>query len=135
MEISKELKANLIADVENICGMSLKGELKEDLKRAFEITIGVNNLKKEPHIHINTALLLIRSTTDESAIQQMKSSLSGVPETAEIDGELVVSLVRKKKNKIVSKTICPYCGDDHTGGIYGECIIRCPNCGRTFVNN
>jgi hypothetical protein len=95
MEISKELKANLIADVENICGMSLKGELKEDLKRAFEITIGVNNLKKEPHIHINTALLLIRSTTDKSAIQQMKSSLSGVPETAEIDGELVVSLVRK----------------------------------------
>lgn len=41
MKINQELKENLITDVENICEVILDDETKEDLMRAFEITIGV----------------------------------------------------------------------------------------------
>jgi hypothetical protein len=40
MEISNELKNNLIADVENICAVTLDEETKTALMRCFEITIG-----------------------------------------------------------------------------------------------
>ena len=40
MEISNELKDNLIADVENILAINISDENSELLKRCFEITIG-----------------------------------------------------------------------------------------------
>ena len=45
MKISDELKRNLIADVENICGVTLDEETKESLMRCFEITIGTHEPK------------------------------------------------------------------------------------------
>ena len=45
MEISDELKRKLIADVENICELTLDKETKESLMRCFEITIGTHEPK------------------------------------------------------------------------------------------
>ena len=45
MEISDELKRNLIADVESICKVILDEETKESLMRCFEITIGTHEPK------------------------------------------------------------------------------------------
>lgn len=42
MQIDNNLKENLIADVENICCLTLDEQTKEDLKRCFEITIGTH---------------------------------------------------------------------------------------------
>jgi len=47
MSIDEKLKENLIADVENICGIELDEETKEMLKRSLEITIGVYGFNKE----------------------------------------------------------------------------------------
>ncbi len=44
MEIDKDLKLNLIADVENVCCLDLDEETKEALMRCFEVTIGCHNL-------------------------------------------------------------------------------------------
>jgi len=40
MKITKRLKRNLIADVENICELNLNEETRTSLMRCFEITIG-----------------------------------------------------------------------------------------------
>lgn len=42
MKISEQLKRNLLADVENICELSLNEETKESLMRCFEITIATH---------------------------------------------------------------------------------------------
>jgi hypothetical protein len=48
MKIAEELKNNLIADVENICEISLSEETRESLKRCFEITVGTHSLSLPP---------------------------------------------------------------------------------------
>ena len=42
MKISKELKTNLIVDVENMIGLHLPDGTKDNLKRCFEITIATH---------------------------------------------------------------------------------------------
>jgi len=42
MKIDLTLKRNLIADVENICEITLDEDTKESLMRCFEITIGTH---------------------------------------------------------------------------------------------
>lgn len=44
MKINEQLKDNLIVDVENILEIQLNDDDKEMLKRAFEITIGIEKL-------------------------------------------------------------------------------------------
>ncbi|WP_372647778.1 hypothetical protein [Draconibacterium sp.] len=55
MEIDKDLKLNLISDVENILGIDLDEDKKQALERSFEITISVHDLGASK-IQIGTAL-------------------------------------------------------------------------------
>lgn len=44
MKINEQLKENLIVDVENILEIEINEDDKKALKRAFEITIGIEKL-------------------------------------------------------------------------------------------
>ena len=50
MSIDEILKENLIADVENICDITLDVGFKTSLKRAFEITIGHHYSQPKPAV-------------------------------------------------------------------------------------
>lgn len=47
MDIDKDLKKNLLADVENVLEVFLSEDQKEQLARCFEITIGTHELDKK----------------------------------------------------------------------------------------
>lgn len=50
MTIDNELKKNLIADVENVCGLELTEEQRASLERCFEITIGTRSKSLGLHV-------------------------------------------------------------------------------------
>ena len=79
MKIDEVLKNNLIADVENICDITLDVGFKTSLKRAFEITIG--------H-HFN-----LQPVTDKEATTEQEKSMeqkpSNVAKTETDTGKLV----------------------------------------------
>jgi len=98
MGISEELKINLIADVENVCEVSLDKETKIALMRCFEITIGVEILNI-PDVRRSVTITLPLDIAE--TLQGLVDGCNGSSEDEDFSREM--RIVLKKLDKAISK--------------------------------
>lgn len=124
MEISNELKDNLIADVENILAINISDENSELLKRCFEITIGhaiSTRPVQQPERKMAEEILekhfpLVIADKDEWAIEVLKCMSEYAAQGIDWPSE-------EESNKILDKKAfrVPYDGSDN---FYDESFIK-----------